>query len=115
MAPRPGSEKRRHPRQARRIPCELWIHGVRSTGIVKDVSRGGLFVHTRARAMPGTALTIAIAPGDGRTEIRLRGRVARAAAPRRGNEQSRAARKILDELSARTSSAHPKRADDDSD
>ena len=78
MAHRPGIEKRRDPRHARRITCEIWIHGVRSSGIVKDVSRSGLFVQTRARAMPGTGLTIAIEMGEGRTEIRLRGRVARA-------------------------------------
>ena len=71
-------DKRRDPRHPRRIPCEIWIQGVRTGGIVKDVSRGGLFIHTRARAIPGTALTVAIAPGDGRTEIRFRGRVVRA-------------------------------------
>jgi hypothetical protein len=65
-------------RHARRIPCELWIDGARSTGIVKDVSRSGVFVQTRARAMPGTALTLVIAAGQGRTEIRVRGKVARA-------------------------------------
>ena len=37
MAPTPkGNEKRRHPRLARRIPCELYISGARHPGIVVD-------------------------------------------------------------------------------
>ena len=71
------TDQRRYPRHARRIPCEIWIRGVRHTGIVKDVSSGGLFVQTRAKAVPGTELTVVISPGTGRTEIRLTGRVAR--------------------------------------
>ena len=51
---------------------------MRYSGIVKDVSRGGLFVSTRAKASPGTALTISVAPKHGRTEIRVMGRVVRA-------------------------------------
>lgn len=80
VTPRPpsGADQRRHARQARRIPCELWIQGVRSSGIVKDVSRSGVFIQTRARAMPGTALTLVIAPGESHTEIRVRAKVARA-------------------------------------
>ena len=77
-SPRSSVDKRRHARHARRIACELWIDGARSTGIVKDVSRSGVFVQTRARAMPGTALTLVIAAGEGRTEIRVRGKVSRA-------------------------------------
>jgi Tfp pilus assembly protein PilZ len=71
------SDKRRWPRQARRIPCEIWIRGTRYSGIVKDVSRTGLFVQTRAKATAGTAITLVIAAGDGRTEIRVSGRIVR--------------------------------------
>jgi len=75
--PKTSADKRRWARHARRIPCEIWIGGTRYTGIVRDVSSGGLFVQTRAKAMPGTALIVVIPPDDGRTEIRLTGRVAR--------------------------------------
>jgi Tfp pilus assembly protein PilZ len=76
--PKSGLDKRRHPRHARRIPCELFIRGTRYSGIVKDVSRGGVFVHTRAKASLGTEITLVIAPGqDLTTEIRLTGRVVR--------------------------------------
>jgi Tfp pilus assembly protein PilZ len=75
--PRSASDKRRHTRHPRRIPCELWIADKRYTGIVKDVSSGGLFVQTRAQAGPGTAITIVIAPGDEHDEIRVSGRVVR--------------------------------------
>ena len=76
-APKSGVDKRRNPRHGRRITCELWIKGVRHTGIVKDISRGGLFVQTRATAPRGTELTLVIAAGEGHTEIRVAGRVAR--------------------------------------
>jgi len=36
-----------------------------------------VFVHTRAKASLGTAITIVIAPAEGRTEIRFTGRVVR--------------------------------------
>ena len=76
-SPKTRADKRRWPRHARRIACEIWIRGVRYTGIVKDVSSGGLFVQTRAKATLGTELTVVIPPSGGRTEIRLTGRVAR--------------------------------------
>jgi Tfp pilus assembly protein PilZ len=75
--PKPGIDKRRHRRHVRRIRCELFIRGTRYGGIVKDVSRGGVFVNTRAKASIGTAITIVIPPGEGRTEIRFTGRVVR--------------------------------------
>jgi Tfp pilus assembly protein PilZ len=75
--PNPAIDKRRHRRHARRIPCDLFIRGTRYSGIVKDASRGGVFVHTRAKASVGTAITIVIAPGEGRAEIRFEGRVVR--------------------------------------
>ena len=75
--PESAIEKRGNPRDARRIPCEVWIQGTRRLGIVKDVSRGGVFVQTHATASPGTAVTIVIAASQGRTEIRIPGCVAR--------------------------------------
>jgi len=73
-----GVDKRRHRRHARRIPCELFIRGTRYSGIVKDVSRGGVFVHTRAKASLGTEITLVIASGqDLTTKVRLTGRVVR--------------------------------------
>lgn len=71
-------ERRRQPRQPRRLPCELWLEGVRHTGIVRDVSEGGLFVQTRLRCNAGTELEIAFAPnGTSSPELRLAVRVAR--------------------------------------
>src|SRR5258705_11045495 len=69
--PKTAVDKRRHRRHARRVRCEIFIRGTRYGGIVKDVSRGGVFVHTRAKASIGTAVTIVIAPDEGRTEIRF--------------------------------------------
>jgi PilZ domain len=82
MNSRPKSDsrdKRRHPRHARRIPCELFVRGQRHSGTVVDVSRAGLFVESDAKAPPGTPVTLLIAADQGRTrtEIRVTGRVAR--------------------------------------
>src|SRR5262245_7048434 len=73
------SDKRRHPRHVRRIPCELFVRGQRHRGTVVDVSRAGLFVESDAKAPPGTPVTLLIAADQGRTrtEIRVTGRVAR--------------------------------------
>jgi hypothetical protein len=70
-------DKRRFPRHPRRIPCELWIEGIQYTGIVKDVSSGGLLVRTHAEAAPGTAIIVIIAPANGQPDIRVSGRVLR--------------------------------------
>jgi len=75
--PRSAADKRRDPRHPRRIPCELWIGDKRHTGIVKDVSRSGLFVQTRVQAPPGTVLTVVIPSGNESDEIRVSGRVVR--------------------------------------
>ena len=80
MMPRPRSraEQRRNPRQVRRIPCELFLRGVRHSAVVKDISRGGVFVQTAAKAAVGTPVTLVVAPAAGRTEIRVAGRIVRA-------------------------------------
>jgi hypothetical protein len=70
-------EKRRKPRQQRRLSCELWIAGKRHTGIVRDVSELGIYVQTRVRAVAGDELEL-VFPADGpRPELRVSARVAR--------------------------------------
>jgi hypothetical protein len=70
-------EKRRKPRQQRRLSCELWIAGKRNTGIVRDVSELGLYVQTRVRAAAGDEIGL-VFPADGdRAELRVKARVAR--------------------------------------
>jgi hypothetical protein len=77
MQPAPKPDQRRYLRLVRRIPCELYIRGQRYSGLVKNISIGGLFVETHADAPPGTPITLVLAPGRGRTEIRVDGRVMR--------------------------------------
>lgn len=70
-------EKRRQPRQQRRLSCELWIAGKRYTGIVRDVSEQGLYVQTRVRAAAGDELELVFAAEGERPELRVNARVAR--------------------------------------
>lgn len=70
-------DKRRQPRQARRLACELWLEGRLHTGIVRDVSAIGLFVQTRLRAEPDTELELVFRAEGNREEIRAAARVAR--------------------------------------
>jgi hypothetical protein len=70
-------EKRRKPRVPRRLSCELWIAGKRQTGIVRDVSELGIYVQTRAKAVPGEAIELVFAASKGQPEVRVRTRVAR--------------------------------------
>jgi Tfp pilus assembly protein PilZ len=60
------------------MPCDLFVRGARHDAIVKDISRGGVFVQAAVRAPVGTPVTLVIAPAAGRTEIRVAGRVVRA-------------------------------------
>jgi hypothetical protein len=70
-------DKRRKPRQQRRLSCELWIAGKRHTGIVRDVSEVGLYVQTRVRAAGGDEIEV-VFPAEGeRAELRVNARVAR--------------------------------------
>ena len=70
-------EKRKKPRQPRRLSCELWIAGKRHSGFVRDVSEGGLYVQTRARATAGSEVEIVFAAEGARPELRVIARVAR--------------------------------------
>lgn len=70
-------EKRRKPRQQRRLSCELWIAGKRHSGIVRDVSEQGLYVQTRVRSATGDELEL-VFPAEGeRAELRVNARVVR--------------------------------------
>ena len=70
-------DKRRKPRQQRRLSCELWLEGKRHTGILRDASPVGLFVQTRAKAKPGVEIALVFAAAGARPEVRVRTRVAR--------------------------------------
>jgi len=70
-------EKRRKPRQQRRLSCELWIAGKRHSGILRDVSELGLYVQTRARAATGDEIELVFPAERQRAELRVRARVAR--------------------------------------
>jgi hypothetical protein len=70
-------EKRRKPRQQRRLSCELWVAGKRHTGIVRDVSEFGLYVQTRVRVATGDRIEM-VFPAEGeRAELRVNARVVR--------------------------------------
>jgi hypothetical protein len=77
MATLRGTDERRSKRHAQGLVCEVWVGGTRYTGTVKDVSSGGLFIHTRASATPGTAITLVFAPALGLPEVRFTARVVR--------------------------------------
>jgi Tfp pilus assembly protein PilZ len=57
------------------MPCELNADGKRYSGLVVDVSSGGLFVQTRANLAPGTPVALTLR--DGRHELPLQAAVAR--------------------------------------
>ena len=48
------------PRYRKRVPCQLVVGGGSHPGMVLNVSRGGLFVQTGARARPGDRVRIAL-------------------------------------------------------
>ena len=77
LRPKPGIENRRNVRQLSRIECELYFAGSRHAGVVKDISRGGLFVQTRAQVPLGAPITLVFPRNEVRTEIRVVGRAVR--------------------------------------
>lgn len=70
-------EKRRQQRSRRRITCELVIDGKHHPAIVRDVSRRGLFVQTRARPELNSAIGLVFPAEGDRPEIRVEAGVAR--------------------------------------
>ena len=63
------------PRYRKRVPCQLVIGGGSHPGMVLNVSRGGLFVQTSARARPGDRVRIALNTSPSRSTIGLEARV----------------------------------------
>jgi PilZ domain len=70
-------DKRRKPRQQRRLSCEIWIDGKRHSAIVKDVSEVGIYLQTRARAASGTQADLVFPAEGNRAELRVQARVKR--------------------------------------
>jgi len=52
------------PRFRKRVPCRLQVTGSAHSGMVLNLSRGGLFVQTTAGASPGDAVHLDLAVGD---------------------------------------------------
>jgi hypothetical protein len=73
----PFVDKRRKPRQQRRLSCELWIAGKRHIGIVRDVSELGLYVQTRVRAATGDKIEMVFPAERARAELCVTARVVR--------------------------------------
>ncbi len=59
------------------MPCVLHHEGRRHTGLVHDLSAGGLFVLTSASPRPGEVLDVELSLPGVKDPIRLQGRVAR--------------------------------------
>jgi Tfp pilus assembly protein PilZ len=70
-------DKRRKPRQQRRLSCELHLAGKRHTGIVRDVSEIGIYVQTRAKAAAGERIELVFAASGAQQEVRVKTRVVR--------------------------------------
>jgi len=70
-------EKRRQQRNRRRVTCELVVDGKHHPAIVRDVSRAGLFVQTRARPELNSAIELVFPAEGDRPEIRVEAGVAR--------------------------------------
>ena len=52
-------------RKKRRMPCDLMFEGQQHSGLVLDVSPGGLFIQTSAKAKPGDRLDLKLSlPGE---------------------------------------------------
>ena len=56
---------RRFERKKRRMPCDVVFEGRQHSGLVLDVSPGGLFIQTSAKAKPGDRLDLKLSlPGE---------------------------------------------------
>ena len=58
-------ERRDHRRVKRQLRCKLLIDGHTRQGVVRDVSAGGLFVHTRRPLANPEGLVVAIHTAEG--------------------------------------------------
>lgn len=58
-------ERRDHRRVKRQLPCKLLVDGQTRQGVVRDVSAGGLFVHTRRPLANPEGLVVAIHTAEG--------------------------------------------------
>ncbi len=63
--------KSSEPRFRKRVPCRLTMAGDAHVGIVLNVSRGGLFVQTTARARSGDAIRLDLRPGSAGNAIEI--------------------------------------------
>jgi hypothetical protein len=70
-------ERRRGKRTRQRILCEFSAHGQSHRGLVVDLSRGGLFIHTDASVKPGAEVEIRLTSFGSHPQLELRGEVAR--------------------------------------
>jgi Tfp pilus assembly protein PilZ len=75
FADEPGMHVAGDPRYRKRLPCRLRVPSGAHSGMVLNLSRGGLFVQTGAAASPGDAVQLDLT-GDGDAEpMRVDGRV----------------------------------------
>jgi PilZ domain-containing protein len=77
-APRDTDERRSKRHVQADLVCEFCVGDAQHTGTVKDVSSGGLFIHTPVTVAPGTAITLVFAAtADRPEEVRFSARVVR--------------------------------------
>ncbi len=69
--------RRRLPRSKMRIACTLHLEEARHSGMVLDVSAGGLFVQTNASPAPGTSLRLELRVPGHPDPIEMQAKVAR--------------------------------------
>ncbi len=63
-----SSANRRHgDRRFRPLSCEIEFEGKAHTGVIRDLTRHGLFVTSRFRAEPGTPVTVRVRRPGGET------------------------------------------------
>ena len=71
-------ERRRQPRVRKRLGCEIRAGTRHFFGMALNVSIEGLFIQTRARIAPGTAVELTLGAQNERVRLTLRGSVVRA-------------------------------------
>jgi hypothetical protein len=74
------SERRTDRRRTAEIPVSFEIEGSRTTGMSRDLSRGGLFVRTTRPPDVGSVATVRLRPRNRAMTIVLRGKVVRTTA-----------------------------------